>query len=67
MCVVIELPVEWVWPLEILEKCPKVRPSIEDVALPGNLQAMRDKGTEETQQVHFLCEIKLTLVIYSCK
>ena len=63
----LELPVEWVWPLEILQRCPKVRPSLEDVALPGNLQAMRDKETQETQQVNFLCEIKLTLITYSCK
>ena len=47
----LELPVDWVWPLEVLEKCPKVRPSNEDVAIPTTLQAMRDKETEATQQV----------------
>lgn len=51
----LELPIDWVWPLEVLEKCPKVRPSNEDVAVPTTLQAMRDRETEATQQVCFVC------------
>ena len=47
----LELPTEWVWPLEVLEKCQKIRPSNEDVAVPSTLQAMRDKETEATEQV----------------
>lgn len=47
----LEFPVQWDWPLELLEKCTKVRPGIEDVSIPGHLQALRDKETVETQQV----------------
>ena len=47
----LELPTEWVWPLEVLENCQKIRPSNEDVAVPSTLQAMRDKETEATEQV----------------
>ena len=36
-----ELPTECVWPLEVLEKCQKIRPSNKDVAVPSTLQAMR--------------------------
>ena len=60
----LELPIDWVWPLEVLEKCPKVRPSNEEVSVPTTLQAMRDKETGATQQV-CLCEIKL--VTSRCK
>ena len=49
----LELPVNWDWPMEILEKCSKIRPTTEDVTVPGHLQALRDKETVETQQVLF--------------
>ncbi|XP_068669901.1 uncharacterized protein [Montipora foliosa] len=48
----LELPTEWVWPLEVLENCKKIRPSNEDVAVPSTLQAMRDKETEATEQIY---------------
>ena len=44
----LELPTECVWPLEVLEKCQKIRPSNKDVTVPSTLQAMRDKETEAT-------------------
>ena len=47
----IELPTEWVLPLEVLENCQKIRPSNEDVAVPSTLQAMHDKETEATEHV----------------
>lgn len=50
----LELPIDWVWLLEVLQKCTKVRPSDEDVAVPSTLQAMHDKETEETRQVCFI-------------
>lgn len=44
----LELPVKWDWPLNILENCSKVRPATEDVTIPAHLQPLRDKETEET-------------------
>ena len=49
----LELPLSWEWPLEILQKCQKVKPTVEDEAIPDNLLVMREKETEGTQQVHF--------------
>ena len=49
----LELPSDWVWPLEILQNCSKVRTATEDVPIPDHLQALRDKETVETQQVCF--------------
>lgn len=51
----LELPNHSQWPLEILERCPKIqRTANEDITIPDHLQAMRDKDTVETQQVCFL-------------
>ena len=44
---------EWEWPLDILQNCDKVRPAIQDVAVPDHLIALHEKETEETQQVKF--------------
>ena len=39
----LKLPAEWDCPLEILQKCPKVRPVRENVAVPGHLQPCMTK------------------------
>ena len=47
----LQLPTEWEWHLDILQNCDKLRPAIQDVAVPGHLIALRDKESEETQLV----------------
>ena len=44
-----QLPTEWEWQLDILQNCDKLRPAIQDVAVPGHLTAFHDKETEEKQ------------------
>ena len=48
----LQLPTEWEWHLDTLQNCEKLRPAIQDVAVPGHLIALHDKETEETQQVN---------------
>ena len=49
----LEIPSDWVWPLEILQNSSKLRTATEDVPIPDHLQPLRDKETVETQQVCF--------------
>jgi len=35
----LQLPTEWEWQLDILQNCDKLRPAIQDVAVPGHLNA----------------------------
>lgn len=58
----LELPVSWDWPLDILMTCSKVRPATEDVTIPAHLQALRDKETQETQQVRSLLQCQHQVV-----